>query len=77
MMFRSAARSSALGDGGEAVAEDVPRGVEGPAGDAVDQQVVDGDVEYLREADEGFCGRGDAAGFVAGDAAGIDADLFC
>src|SRR5690348_763073 len=64
-----------LGDGGEAVAEDVLCGVKGAAGDTVGQQVVDGDVEYLGEADEGFRGRGDAAGLVAGDAAGIDADL--
>jgi hypothetical protein len=36
------------------VAEGVLGGVEGPPGDAVDEQVVDGDVEYLGEADEGF-----------------------
>jgi hypothetical protein len=38
--------------------------------------VVDGDVEVLGEADQGFGGWGDAAGFVAADAPAVGADLF-
>jgi len=65
-----------FGDGGGAVAEDVFGGVQRAAGDVVDEQVVQADVEGLGEADQRVGRRGDAAGFVAADAPGVGADLF-
>lgn len=50
-------------------------GVQGAAGDVVDEQVVDGDVECFGDADDGVQGWCDLAGLVAADALRVGADL--
>jgi hypothetical protein len=48
--------------------------VEGPAGGAVDGEVVEGDVEGLGDADERVEAGGDLAVLVAADPAGVGAE---
>jgi hypothetical protein len=45
------------------------------AGDAVDEQMVDGAVECLGNEDDGVEGRCDLPGLVAADALGVSAGL--
>ena len=58
----------------EAVGEFGVGVVEGAAGGAFDDEVVDGDVEGFGEADEGGDGGGEFAGFVSADALAVGAD---
>jgi hypothetical protein len=60
----------------EPLAEVVVGGVERPAGDVVDEEVVEGHVEGFGDADQGVGGGGDAPGLIAADAAGVGADAF-
>ena len=48
--------------------------VEGSAGCAFDDEVVDGDVEGFGEADEGGDGGGEFSVFVSADALGVGVD---
>ncbi len=48
--------------------------VEGASGGAVDEEVVDGDVEGFGEADEGGDGGGEFSVFVAADSLAVGAE---
>lgn len=56
-----------LGDGGEAVGEDVLGGVERPPGYVVEDEVVEADVEGLRDAGKGVEAWGDAAVLITAE----------
>lgn len=79
-------RASDVGDGGaffvgelvevgEACVDVAAGCVEGAALGVVDEQVVDGEVEGLGHADDGFEAGGDLVVLVAGDLAGVGVDL--